>query len=460
MAVKIDAAQTAENIVNYVGGAENVTNVAHCMTRLRFNLKDQTKADLEKIKKTRGVIGVVVAGGQTQVVLGENLLPVYSEVLKQNHFMEQEAIDENLDAPREKGVKDVLNKVLGYISGCVTPAIPALIAGGLLKVILLLIGLANKDFTASQTAVMLGWVANAPFYFLPIFVAYGGAKKLNATPGYAMLVAAALLTPDWAAMVKAGEAVSMLGIPVKLVTYSSSLLPALLIALTAAYLERFFNKIIPGIFKSLLVGALTIVITGILAFTVLGPVGSYAGAVISKFFLFVGTNVPWLGVGLLAACLPWLVMTGMHMALAPFMASNIADIGYDAVIRPAFLLHNMAEGGACIGVGLKAKDPEFKSQAFTIGFGAIVAGVSEPAIYGVNLKLKKPMFGVMAGGATGGIVAGILGAKAYVMGYSTIMALPIFVDTIGAMLAGIIVCIVVSALVTYLLGFDQSEAHI
>jgi PTS system beta-glucosides-specific IIC component len=170
--------------------------------------------------------------------------------------------------------------------------------------------------------------------------------------------------------------------------------------------------------------------------------------------------VPWLGVGLLAACLPWLVMTGMHMALAPFMASNIADIGYDAVIRPAFLLHNMAEGGACIGVGLKAKDPEFKSQAFTIGFGAIVAGVSEPAIYGVNLKLKKPMFGVMAGGAAGGIVAGILGAKAYVMGYSTIMALPIFVDTIGAILAGIIVCIVVSALVTYLLGFDQSEAHI
>ena len=153
-------------------------------------------------------------------------------------------------------------------------------------------------------------------------------------------------------------------------------------------------------------------------------------------------------------------MTGMHMALAPFMATNIADIGYDAVIRPAFLLHNMAEGGACIGVGLKAKDPEFKSQAFSIAFGCIVAGVSEPAIYGVNLKLRKPMLGVMAGGAAGGIVAGLLGAKAYVMGYSTIMALPIFVETIPAMVAGIVTAIVVAAAVTYVLGFDQNEAHV
>jgi PTS system beta-glucosides-specific IIC component len=460
MAVKIDAAETAEKLVALVGGAENVLNTAHCMTRLRFTLKDQTKANLEEIKTIRGVLGVVVAGGQTQIVLGENLLTVYSEVLKQNHFKEEAVIEENLDQPKQKGFKAGLNAVLGYISGCVTPAIPALVAGGMLKVVLLLIGLVSADFAASQANMILGWIANAPFYFLPIFVAYGGTKKLNATPAYAMLVTAALLTPKWAELVAAGDAVSMFGIPVKLVTYSSSLLPALLIALAAAYLERFFNKIIPGIFRSLLVGLLTITVTGILAFTILGPAGSYVGAVISKFFLFVGNTVPWLGVGLLAGCLPWLVMTGMHMALAPFMASNIADIGYDAVIRPAFLLHNMAEGGACIGVGLRAKDPEFKSEAFSIGFGAIVAGVSEPAIYGINLKLKKPMYGVMAGGAAGGIVAGLLGAKAYVMGYSTIMALPIFMDTIFAMAVGIVVCIAVSAAVTYILGFDQNEAHV
>lgn len=461
MAVKIDAAETAKTLVELVGGAENVNSIQHCMTRLRFTLKNQSLADVDEIKKVRGVMGVVVAGGQTQVVLGENLLPVYEQVLKQNSFKEEAALDENVDAPKQTGAKGVLDAVLAYISGCVTPAVPALVAGGMLKVVLLLIGLAVPSFTASQTNTILGWVANAPFYFLPIFVAYGGAKKLNATPAYAMLVAASLLTPAWSEMIAAGEPVHLLGfLPVKLVSYSSSLLPALLIALVAAYLEKFFNKIVPGIFKSLLVGLLTITCTGILAFTILGPLGSYLGAIVSGFFLWVGNTVPWLGVGVLAGCLPWLVMTGMHMALAPFMATNIADIGYDAIIRPAFLLHNMAEGGACIGVGLKAKDPEFKSQAFSIAFGCIVAGVSEPAIYGVNLKLRKPMLGVMAGGAAGGIVAGLLGAKAYVMGYSTIMALPIFVETIPAMVAGIVTAIVVAAAVTYVLGFDQDEAHV
>ena len=461
MAVKIDAVETAKTLVELVGGAENVNSIQHCMTRLRFTLKNQSLADVDEIKKVRGVMGVVVAGGQTQVVLGENLLPVYEQVLKQNSFKEEAALDENVDAPKQTGGKGVLDAVLAYISGCVTPAVPALVAGGMLKVALLLIGLAVPSFTASQTNTILGWVANAPFYFLPIFVAYGGAKKLNATPAYAMLVAASLLTPAWSEMIAAGEPVHLLGfLPVKLVSYSSSLLPALLIALVAAYLEKFFNKIVPGIFKSLLVGLLTITCTGILAFTILGPLGSYLGAIVSGFFLWVGNTVPWLGVGVLAGCLPWLVMTGMHMALAPFMATNIADIGYDAVIRPAFLLHNMAEGGACIGVGLKAKDPEFKSQAFSIAFGCIVAGVSEPAIYGVNLKLRKPMLGVMAGGAAGGIVAGLLGAKAFVMGYSTIMALPIFVETIPAMVAGIVTAIVVAAAVTYVIGFDQNEAHV
>ncbi|MBR3346580.1 MAG: PTS beta-glucoside transporter subunit IIABC, partial [Solobacterium sp.] len=150
----------------------------------------------------------------------------------------------------------------------------------------------------------------------------------------------------------------------------------------------------------------------------------------------------------------------MHHGLSPFMASNIADIGYDAVIRPSFILHNMCEGGAALGVALRAKDPEYRSQALSIAFGCIVAGVSEPCIYGITFKLKKPMIGVMAGGLAGGIVAGLLHVKAYVMGYSTIMALPIFMETAVSMLTAIIVGIVVSAAVTFVLGFDQDEAHV
>ena len=157
--------------------------------------------------------------------------------------------------------------------------------------------------------------------------------------------------------------------------------------------------------------------------------------------------------------MPFLVMTGMHHAVTPFMVQAIADPGYDVLFRPAYILHNMAEGGACLGVALRAKDKALKAETFSLAFGCIVAGVTEPAIYGVNLPLKKPMIGVVAGAASGGVVAGIMGATAYVYGYSTILAIPIFQQTILAIVVAIIVAIVVSAAVTFILGFDESAIN-
>lgn len=464
MAVKIDFEETAKTLVELVGGAENVNTVSHCMTRLRFTLKDPTKADKDALKKVRGVLGVVEAGGQTQIVLGENLVNTYTAVLRQNNFEDGGAVDEAPDAAKPQGIKGYAKAVVDYIAAAVSPMVPALVAGGLLKVVLLLIGMALPAFKDSSANTILGYVANAPFYFMPVFVAYGGAKKLNSTPAYAMMVAASLLTPGWASMVsaakEAGTGITLLGIPALAVTYNNSLLPALLIAVVAAYAEKFFNKIVPGIFKSLLVGLGTIAVTGILAFTILGPLGDYVGNMIAGLFIFLGGAAAPIAIGVLAACLPWLIMLGMHHGISPFMASNIADIGYDAVIRPAFLLHNMCEGGAALGVALRAKDPEFKSQAFSIAFGCIVAGVTEPCIYGLTFKLKKPMIGVMAGGLVGGIAAGLMHVKAYVMGYSTIMALPIFMDTAISMAIAVVIGILTAAAVTYIIGFDQNEAHV
>ena len=458
---KVDYADLAAKIVEKIG-KDNVISVTHCMTRLRFAVKDHTTVDLDGIKNISGVIGAVYAGEQVQVIMGKHLLDTYEQVVKQNNFKEEAVVEENLDTEPQKqgGIKGIANNILGYVVACVTPLIPAMIAAGMLKVVLLLIGKVVPTFSASETNIILGWIADAPFYFMPVIVAYGGAKKLKATPAYAMVVAASLLTPGWIEMVSAGQAVHLIGIPVRLLTYSSTLLPALLIAWVAAYIEKWSNKVIPGVFKNLLVGLITITVTGILAFTILGPLGSYAGSIIANVFLWLGNTVPWLGTGVLAFFLPWLVLTGMVWAISPFLALNIAELGFDAVLRPAYMCHNMAEAGAAIGVAFRAKDPEFKALAFSVAFECIVAGVSEPAIYGVNLRLKRPMYAVMIGGAAGGVVAALLGATAYQMGWSNIWALPIFMETIPAMIAGILVSIVVAAVAAFIIGFDQNEAHV
>lgn len=453
----MDATKTAADIVNLIGGQKNVKTVSHCMTRLRFVLNDESKADQQALNALDPVIGVVNAGGQVQIILGKNLLPIFEEVNKNFSFS---AGDQN-DAPAKKEKitwKSLGNAILGYISASVTPLLPGLIAGGMLKVVLLILNLSIAGFSATTTYLLLSAVADAAFFFMPIFIAYGAATKLGGTPIYAMAGAAALLHANYTTLVAAGEPISLLGLPVYAGSYSSSLVPALLIALAAYWFEKLWNKVVPGIFKAIFVGMLTLVCTMILGYIILAPLGNYIGIALSYVFVFLSDHVGPLAIGILAACLPWLVMCGMHAALVPFMAASIADPGYDGVFRPAFILHNMSEGGACIGIGLRTKDKNLRAEAFSIGFGCIFAGVSEPAIYGINLPRKKPMLGVMAGGLAGGIVAGLMGAKAFEMGYSTIMALPIFESTVVGMLCGVVVSILTSAIVTYILGFEETIA--
>lgn len=457
--------EIAKNILVLSGGTDNVSSITHCSTRLRLFIKDKKKVDQSKIKAIKIVLGIVFSGDELQIILGKELIPVYNQVAKlyddKSNIIVQEnsVIESHLDNNEKKPsiLKDSFSKIIGFVSAALTPMIPGLVAGGMLKVFLLLATLGWSTFADTQTYTLLNMLADVPFYFMPIFVAYGATKKLGATPLYGMVVAAALVYPKFADLVKAGESISILAIPVTLVKYNSTLLPALLISICAYYIEKLLVKIIPGIIRPVFVGMCTIVLTYILGLTILGPLGDLAGGYIVNVFLWSSENLGPFAVGLLAACMPWLVMTGMHHAVTPFMVQAIANPGYDVFFRPAYLLHNMAEGGACLGVAIRAKDKALKAECFSLAFGCIVAGITEPAIYGVNLRLKRPMYGVMAGAALGGIVAGIMGATAYVYGYSTILAIPIFQETILAIVVAIIVTIVTSAIVTIVLGFNEED---
>lgn len=456
----MDYKKLAADIVENVGGEKNIDIVNHCMTRLRFNLKDVSKANKEALEDLDGVLGVVYAGGQYMVILGKDLLPTYNAVIKDFNVTAGANVDENLDdTPKKKEPltwKNVGSKVIGFVSASITPLLPGLIAGGMMKVALLLVvTFINPHYASTTSYMLLSAIADSPFYFMPIIVAYGAATKLGGTPVYAMVATAALLHGNFTSLVTAAKHATLFGFNVQMLNYGTSLLPALLIAITAFYAEKFFNKIVPGIFKSVFVGLGTIFVSGSLGFLILGPLGNLLGQGIASGFMFLNSTVGPLAVGLLAACLPWMVMAGMHTALTPFMPQLLSNPGYDAILRPAFLLHNMAEGGANLGVAARTKNAKFRSECLSLAIGCIVAGVTEPAIYGVNLKYRRPMYGVMAGGFVGGFLASLLGAKAYVMGYSNILALPIFQKTIMAMVVGIVAAIATSAVVTYILGIEE-----
>lgn len=456
----LDYAKTAVSIVEKVGGADNVDSVSHCMTRLRFILKDESKADMEAIKGIKGVLGCVYAGGQCQVIMGQNLIDTYNEVVAQFNFKQGAVADESPDDKpltwKERLHPAHVGKTfVDYVSASVTPMIPGLIAGGMVKVVLLLLTKLLPGFADSSTYAMLSIVGNAPFYFMPIMVAYGASKKLNANPIYAMLVAAAMISPTFIERVNAGNATDILGLPVHLQAYTSQMFPSLMIAWVAAKLEGVFNKVIPGVLRAVLVGCLTMGITYIVTMVALAPIGAFAGeALIGAFTTLYGFGGPVV-VGLLTGVLPFLVMTGMHTPFGAFMTQMLATNGYDPLLRPAMFLHNMAEGGAVLGVFFRAKDPGIKSEALTAAVGCVVAGVTEPAIYGFNLRLKKPLVACCVGGFLGGVTAGVLGMRSFEFGYSNVWALPIFGETIVAAIIATLVAIVAPCIITIVLGFDE-----
>lgn len=477
----------ARDIVAALGGPDNLTSMTHCSTRLRFTVRDDEAADIQSVKQLKGVLGVVTAGGQTQVVMGPTVGATYEAVHRQFTIGAAGASTSAADRTSVSGTSASstataagtgasdtassasprgvwkragrgVSVLVNYIAASVTPMIPGLIAGGMLKVGLLLAGLISPGFAESSTHEILGIVANVPFYFMPIWIAYGAALKLNATPMYPMVVAAATFAPTFMEWVEASPQTphTLIGLPVPLLDYSGSLMPALMIAFTSAYVERFWNRVIPTILKTILSGVLTLLCTYILTMLVLAPIGTWLGNGLVTALMGIHSVAGPVAPAILGGLMPFVVMAGAHHVFVPFMVQLLGNPGYDTLFRPSMLLHNMAEGGACLGIFLRAKDKQLKSEVLSVALGCLLAGVTEPAIYGYNLPLRQPLKAVSAGGAAGGLVADLLGARAYVMGYSNLFALPIFQATILAAVAGVVTAVIVSCVVTVILGFDES----
>jgi beta-glucoside PTS system EIICBA component len=446
----------AKQIIEKVGGTDNVSNLTHCMTRLRFNLKDDAKASETEVKKIDGVVGCVNKGGQFQVIIGTHVQDVYEAIQTIGNFS-----DGGSSKPSDDEDKKVVAKVLDTIAGIFTPIVGALSGAGMVKAILALSTTFGWLTADSQTYYILNFISDAVFYFLPFLIAFSAAKKFNCSPYLAATFAGVLLHPNLGALKTAGEAVHFLGIPVTMATYSSSVIPIILIVWFQSYIEKFAKKISPNAVKTFLVPLITILVVAPVALIALGPLGAILGSYLAKGFTFLNDRASWVVPLLVGTFAPLLVMTGMHYSLASVQVTQRAAMGYGTVLAPGMLSSNMAQAAAVLAVSLRAKNKDLKSLASTVSITAFM-GVTEPALYGVTLKYKRPLIATMIGGGAAGLYAGLTGIKTYASGTSSILALPIYIggDSMSSFYNAIVTVVigaVVGFVVSFILGVKEDD---
>lgn len=455
--------EVAAAILELVGGKENIRCVGHSATRLRFVLSDVGKADLEGIKDIKGVIGVVDKGGQFQVIIGGEVTDVYRELTKLGDFETSSEGKEKELQQAEK--KKLLSKVLETISGIFFPVIAALTGCGMLKALLALLVFLKALDTGAQTYQLLSLMSDSTFYFLPIILAVSAAKKFRCNEYMAAAIGGILIHPNFIAMVnaskEAGTGIYFLGLPVSLVSYSSSVIPTILAVWFLSYVERGTEKIVPKALRMILVPLITLLIVGPAAIVLLGPLGSICGNYLADFINLLNQWAPWLVPTLVGIFTPLLVMCGMHYGLIPIGINLLSTTGYDTVAGPGMLVSNIAQGAASLGVAIRAKNPETKSLAFSVGISA-VCGITEPAMYGISLRFKRPLAATMIGGGVAGLFLGIMGVGRYAQAAPGLLALPSYIggDSLKIFYyacAGSAIAFVVSFVSSLILGIDEPE---
>lgn len=447
--------QLGNDIIQNIGGIDNIKQLTHCATRLRFEFYDMNKVNTKKIESLNGVISVVEKGGQYQIVIGNEVQSVFRAIQFQ---MKDVPSTSHEEAEEEKG--SVVNRIISVISTTFTPVIPALIGGGMIKAVLSILVLFNLVNEASSTYEIINFISDAPFYFMPVLLAYGASQKFKTSPIMAMTMACALLHPTWSSLVSAGELLTFFGAPVVLVDYASSVIPIILSVWIMSYVEKFAEKYSPSIIKFFLKPLLVMFISVPIALIIVGPLGNLLNDLVQSGANYLNAHVSWLIPMLMGAFQPFLTLTGTAWAMTPIATSQISTLGYEIVNGPGMLASNIAQGGATLAVALKAKDENLKSLASSSGFTAVM-GITEPCLYGVLLKLKRPFVASMIGGAAGGIYAGITGLVRYAFVSPGLTAIPAFIgknpmNVVHAIIT-IIISFVVGFVASWILGFKEDE---
>lgn len=452
-------ANIAKEVLRLVGGDKNVSHFEHCSTRLRFSIVDPGKVDQAGLKKVPGVMGVVGSGNQCQVVIGNDVIEVYDEVLKLGTFTG------GTPAPVAQGKRDIGATVLDLMVGIFQPLVPAIAGGGILKAFLSLFALVGIMDSKGVLYQVLINVADAPLYFLPVLVAVTMSSKINCNRLIAVATVGALVLPKTAALLASDPAPTLFGLTLQNVNYAYQVFPAILAVTALYFVEKYVTKITPKPIRVFFVPMVCFIIVFPLTLLVLGPIGLTIGKGLTTVMLTLYKYVGWLAVGLVAAVLPLLISIGAHKAFIPYVVASLGDpsLGYEILYNGASLAHNISESGASLAVALKTKDPELRSTAFSCGVSALF-GVTESAIYSITIQRKKVLYGVMVGSFISGSFIGLMAVKAFVAMGPGLAGMAMFVDPENTMnivwaFAGFGIALVSSFIATLFLYKDEAKAE-
>ncbi len=459
-----DYAIVSKNIADHIGGAENIASVTHCMTRLRFVLKDESLADDEAVKAIDGVMGLVKQGGQYQIIIGNHVEAAYREILKMGNFGEASQIAKG-EKKEPLTLKKIGNNILDAIVGTMSPLIPAIIGGSMVKLLVMLLGMAGILSADSETYKLLNLIGDGAFYFLPVMVAASASRKFKTDMFLAIAIGGVLIHPDFRAMMEAvtvgDTAVHFFGIPIASVKYTYTVIPSLCMTWILSYIERAIDKITPAVTKNFLKPMLILLVAAPIAILIIGPAGVYIGEAISAFVFFVQSKLGFLAVGIMGAIWPLLVITGMHRVFTPTILQTISETGMEGTVMPSEIGANLSLGGVSLAVAFKTKNRELRQTALAAASSALIAGTTEPALYGVAVRLKRPLIASLITGFVCGCLAGIGGLASRSMVSPSVLTGVQFIDPANpgrsiAWIAGItVLSIVLSFVLTLVIGFED-----
>lgn len=450
----MDYKKVGLDVLELVGGASNVSKLTHCATRLRFELNDISKAKVSEIEKLPGVISVVNKGGQFQVVIGNEVQTAYRSILNKlgNN------VNNKNESEGKKEKQGVISSFISIISTTFTPMIPAITGAGMIKALLAILTLTGLLTSESHTYILLDTIADAAFFFMPMLLAYGAALKFECSPILAITIAGVLLHPNLGSLMASGDSISFMGLPVRLTDYAGSVIPIIITVWAMSYIEKFAEKVSPSIIKFFTKPLLILLITAPLALIIIGPLGTYLNDLVAASAEFINSKASWLIPFLMGALQPLLVVTGTAWAMTPIATMQLTNNGAEMINGPGMLASNIAQGAATLCVAVKSKNKSLKQLAASSGITAVL-GITEPSLYGVTLRLKKPLIAAMIGGGCAGIYAGISGLVRYAFVSPGLAGLAAFIgENPMNIVHALITCIIafgVTFVLTWIIGFDD-----